>query len=102
MANLISSRADLHAPSVFATFLANTTRDLTDTDAPRNAKHLPCGVILSGVGNFVFTDVNGTSNTIVSTAQPVYYPIAPAAMVNTGNVAVSATICWQTRLNAKV
>lgn len=102
MANLTQSRADLHVPCIFATFLANTNRDLTDTDAPRNARHLPCGVILSGAGNFVFTDINGTSNTILSTTQPVYYPIAPAAMVNTGGAGVSATICWQIRVCGKV
>jgi hypothetical protein len=101
-ANPIQSRCDLHAPCVMKTFATATAADLTGADAPRNAQHLPCSVIVQGAGNFVFKDINGVTNTIViSAGAPLWLPIAPAELL-VGNTIASTTVCWQVRVNAKV
>lgn len=101
-ANPIQSRCDLHAPCVQKTFAASTAADLTGVDAPRNAQHLPCGVIVIGGSavSFVWKDVNGTQNSILVPAGAWYLPIAAAELVVTNACVV--TVCWQSRLNAKL
>jgi hypothetical protein len=100
MANLIQSRSDMYAPCVMKTFATATAADLTGVDAPRNAQHLPCGVIVQGAGNFVFNDINGVTNTIaIAAGAPLYLPIAPAALL-VGNTIASTTVCWNVRVNA--
>lgn len=102
-ANPIQSRADLHAPCVMVQFAASAARDLTGADAPRNAQHLPCGVIVQGGAgaNFVFKDINGATVTIpIAAAATIYMPIAPAELTAANGCIVTA--CWQVRLNAKL
>jgi hypothetical protein len=60
--------------------------------APANAQVLPCGVIASTAGAFVWTDVNG--NTITTQlVVGIYTPIAPSAIQVTSVPAV--TVFWQ-------
>jgi hypothetical protein len=102
MANLIQSRSDLHVPPVTGSFLGNVAKDLTGTDAPRNAQHLPCGVIVSGTGNAIFGDINGTLFTIPAATAAVWYPVAPATISVTGDATAKIVVFWQVRLNAKL
>lgn len=106
MANLINSRDDLHAPCIAATFAGGSVKDLTDADAPRNARHLPCAVTVQvGAANqhLDFTDVNGTSNVMTFPAVGTFHlpHVAPAALLVTGTVA-QVTIWWQVRVCGKV
>jgi hypothetical protein len=58
-----SVRRDLFAPCLAKTFAASTAAVLHSTDAPSNAQHLPCGVVIgvgAAAGQFVFTAVTGT------------------------------------------
>ena len=106
MANLINSRDDLHAASIAATFAGGVARDLSGTDAPRNAQHLPCAVTVQvsvAAQHLDFTDVNGTSNVMTFPAVGTFHltHVAPAALLATGNIN-QVTVWWNVRVNAKV
>lgn len=91
---LISNRSDFYAPCVGKVIAATTAAVLHDADSPINCKHMPCGVIFHGAGNFVWKDVQGTTNTTVvpATATGLYVPIAPAELTVAN--AVPVTVFW--------
>lgn len=86
------------APSVGKVFAASAAAVLHDADAPAGCKHLPAGVIFHGVGNFVWKDVLGTTNTTVVAdvasggVVGVFVPISPAEL--TADNAVACTVLW--------
>lgn len=82
------------APPVGRVFAISVARVLHDTDAPAGCRHLPDGVIFHNSGNFVWKDVDGTTNTTVvpATACGFFVPIAPAELDATNAVAV--TVLW--------
>lgn len=81
-------------PPVGRVFAKTAARVLHDADAPAGCKHLPSGVIFHEAGNFVWKDVDGTTNTTVVTAESVgiFCPIAPAELDSTN--AVACTVFW--------
>ena len=94
-----SDRDDLHAPPLFKTFTGGTARALESTDAPANAQHLPCSILVvvkTATSNLVMKDANGVSNTL---ALPVgvYGPwrCAPLTLEATTDANINVTVFWQ-------
>lgn len=86
-------------PCIAKVFAASAAAVLHEDDAPAECKHLPCGVIFHGVGNFIWKDALGTQLTTVVAAVAsggqvgMFLPIAPAELVATNGVAV--TVFWR-------
>jgi|SRR5690606_30482592 len=92
-----SVRRDLFAPPFAKTFAASTPAVLHSTDAPANAQHLPCAVLIgvgAAAGQFVFVDANGVTNTVElgDIVDPLYLPIAPAELTEANDFPV--TVFW--------
>lgn len=98
-ANLVQSRCDMYVPPIATVFGPGIARDLTGADAPPNAQHLPCEIIVQGPGNLVMNDLNGTTSTIAYPAGSFRLPIAPAELTAACTCTVIAF--WEVRVNAK-
>lgn len=87
------------APCLFKTFAGGSLRVLESTDAPPNAQHLPCAilvVVVTAASNLVMKDSDGVSNTQLLPVG-VYGPwrCAPSTLEAATSANVTVTAFWQ-------